>query len=211
VPVETAFRHAAWDTPWWVNPNRNAGRYNRAGDPPTQYWCLHPLGPAAELLRALGPMPEEDLATIRLRLWAARVEIQDLPEVTFDNAGEFGVTAESLVAEDHESSQDLAQRMRDEGRPGLVAPSAALPGTRLLVLFGPRLLFPYLLDPVDPEDQVPTAHAAESLVPEEVVPFVRRRGGAHATLDDWRVTGASPVWRDPAVQPWPTGHPLGRP
>lgn len=204
MPVEIAYRHAAWDTPWWVNPNRNAGRYNRAGDPPTQYWCLHPLGPAAELLRSQGAMSEADLGTIRLRLWAARVEVADIPEVTFDNADRFGLRAEELVAEELRPTQELAHRLRADGTPGLLAPSAALPGTTLMVLFGPRLLFPYLLDPIDPEDQVPTAHAADSLVPDEVVPFVRGRGDQHSALEEWRSAGVCPVWRDPAVQPWPS-------
>ncbi|MGH7080644.1 MAG: RES family NAD+ phosphorylase, partial [Acetobacteraceae bacterium] len=37
-------------------------------------------------------------------------------------------------------TQDLADRMRAAGSQGIIVPSAALPGTESLVLFGIRLL-----------------------------------------------------------------------
>ncbi len=193
------YRHAQWDSPWWVSPNRSAGRYNRASDQVTQYWCVHPLGPAAELLRWSGRALADDLDTVRLRLWAARLDTAALPSVTFDNAGSFGVSAEQLVSDDFRPTQDLAERLRREGHEGFSAPSAALPGTEVVVLFGPRLLAPYLLEPVDPEQQVPTAHVAESLVATEVVPAVRWRGSKHAALEEWRRTGTYSAWQDPPV------------
>lgn len=200
--VETCFRHAAWDTPWWANPNRNAGRYNRAGDAPTQYWCLHPQGPTAELLRALGKEAAEDIDAIRLRLWAARIDVSELPDIRFDNAPDFDVSAEELVSDDHSATQDLADRLRDQGVDGFLAPSAALPGTRLVVLLGPRLLFPYLAEPIDPDQQIPTAHAAEdAAAAAEVLPFTGWPGDAHAGLEAWRRTGVIPLWEDPPIPP----------
>src|SRR5690606_33389893 len=43
-----AWRLAAWDTPFWVHPNRAAGRFNPPATGPVQYWSLHPLTPWAE-------------------------------------------------------------------------------------------------------------------------------------------------------------------
>lgn len=194
-----AFRHAQWDTPWWANPNRNAGRYNRPMDVATQYWCLHPLGPTAELLRWSGRPSAADAATFRLRLWASKIETDDLVTVDFANASRFRISPDELVGEDYLPTQALADRIRSDGAPGFVAPSAALPGTEVLVLFGPRLLHPYLLEPVDPEDQVPTAHAAEATVASEVIDAVRWKGETHWALDEWKSSGTLVVWRDPPV------------
>jgi hypothetical protein len=47
----TAFRHAAYDSPWWAFPNSREGRFHRAGQDTVQYLSLHPFGPAAEMLR----------------------------------------------------------------------------------------------------------------------------------------------------------------
>ncbi len=62
-----AYRFASWDTPLWINENRSEARFNRVGDPPTQYLCLHPLGPHAELLRSQGIRDAHELADVRMR------------------------------------------------------------------------------------------------------------------------------------------------
>jgi RES domain len=194
------YRHAAWDTPWWVSPNRSAGRFNRPLEVPTQYLCLHPLGAAAEWLRHLGRDAAADLDLMYMRLWAATVDLHDLVRVSFGNAADFGLEPDELISDDYEPTQVLARRLRDAGTPGLVAPSAALPGTEIAVLFGPRVLAPYFFAPVDPLDQVATAHVAERSKPaDEVVPFVRWFGEDHAGLQEWRATGTVRVLADPPV------------
>ena len=193
-----AYRHAAWDTPWWVNPNRRAGRYNvRGADPPTQYACLHPLGPAAEFLRHSGPAIVDALDTVTIRLWAARIRADGLLRVTFDEAAGHGLTPEQLVGDDYGPTQAFAERLTEDGVPGIVVPSAALPGTEVAVLFGERVSAPYAAEVVDPEIEIATAHAAESRIPREVVPRVRWKGRPHAALESWRATGVPPVFDDP--------------
>ena len=199
LPDFLGYRHAAWDTPWWVNPHRRDGRYNVRLTSPAQYVCLHPLGPVAELLRHLGRAVVADIDTVRHRLWAMRVSGDGLVRVTFDTAGSYGVTAEDLVGEDYGPTQQLARRLAADGAHGLVAPSGALPGTEVAVLFGPRVLAPYLASPLDPEDEIPTGHAAEGLVPVEVVDHVRWKGDPHPALEEWRRTGISPTFTDPPV------------
>jgi hypothetical protein len=57
----TVFRHASYDSPWWAFPSSRAGRFHRARSDTAQYLCLHPLGPAAEMLRHhLGPKGNPD-------------------------------------------------------------------------------------------------------------------------------------------------------
>ena len=195
--MQTVYRHASWDTPWRVNPSRSAGRYNVAGEL-VQYWCTHPLGPAAEMSRAHGISRPEELADLRLRMWAATTDLDGLTRVTFDDAAEHGIHPESLVAEDYTATQALARRLRASGSPGLVVPSAALPGTTNVVLFGPRILSPYLWEPIDPE-QVPTAHIADAAPPPEVYPLVRHRGTDHESWVEWMQTGRAVVFIDPPV------------
>lgn len=56
---------------------------------------------------------------------------------------------------------------------GLVVPSAALPGTRSLVLFGAWVLQPYVWAPVTPEE-IRTGHLADGARPPmEVAALVR--------------------------------------
>ena len=106
------------------------------------------------------------------------------------NADDFGITPEELVGDDYDPTQTLASRLRADGVPGLVAPSSALPGTESVTLFGPRTLSPFLFAPIDPDDQLATAHTAEKSRPaDEVVPLVRWFGDAHAGLAEWRATG----------------------
>ena len=69
----TAFRHAAYDSPWWAFPSARSGRFNRATQDTVQYLCLHPLGPAAEMLRHnVGPSGDPD--EVILNLWTAVVD-----------------------------------------------------------------------------------------------------------------------------------------
>jgi len=163
VPELVAYRLASWDTPLWVNPNRIAYRYNRAGSGPTQYLSLHPLTTWAEHLRGEDRRTIDEVLELRARLWAIRVVVPELSDLTFDNAADFGLRPQDLVGDDHGPCQAFGDRCR--GNPGMPkvwrAPSAALPGTRNLVLFGPRVASGYLTDPIDPEVDVPAAIAAE--------------------------------------------------
>jgi hypothetical protein len=201
--VITAYRHAAYDTPWWANPSRQAGRFHRAGDPPTQYLSLHPLGPAAEMLRHhVGPRPVEDVDTVLLNLWAVQLPEDGLVEIDFDTCSGFGATPEDLVGEDYERCQELAESQRRAGAAGMVVPSAALPGTSSVVLFGARVLHPYLAEPVTPQE-VRTGHLTDGARPPgEVLPLVRWVGASHRALNHWQHTGAYTALDDPLAGRW---------
>lgn len=195
-----AYRHAAYDTPWRVNPSPRAGRFHRALEQPVQYLCLHPLGPAAEMLRHhfTPDTVDEDLATLRLNLWAVAVDDAGVTEVTFDNALVHGIAPEDLVGEDYTLTQEWADRLREPGVAGVTVPSAALPGTDNLVLFGPRVLHPYLANPLDPAIEVRTGHLSDAArSPVEVVDQVRWIGDRHSALETWTATGTIPLFLDP--------------
>lgn len=191
------YRLATYGNPLRTEPARQPGRYHAgAEESPTQYLCLHPLGPFAEFLRGQSLRSPEQVRHVRERTWALRLELDDLPEVTFANAHEFGLDPQELVADDPSQCRALALRLREDGLPGIVVPSAALPGTRNVVLFGPRVGSPYLLEPIGAVD-VPasiTAHDGRPIV--SLLNLVRFHGDPHAALDVW-LRGQEPAFEEP--------------
>jgi hypothetical protein len=182
------YRHATFATPLRTEPARRAGRFHdEAQVEPTQYLCLHPLGPLAELVRGNSLREPGQITKLRVRTWALRLELEGLQEISFDTASEHGLTADDLVADDQAACRALADDLRRTGSPGVIVPSAALPGTRNVVLFGPRVGSPYLLEPLGRID-VPssiTAHDGRPIA--SLLGSLRFRGDEHAALEAWRL------------------------
>jgi hypothetical protein len=178
-----AYRLSTYGNPLRTEPARKPGRYHTGvEDSSTQYLCLHPLGPLAEFMRGNDLRSPLQVRQVRERTWALRVDDRGLIEITFDNASDFALDAADLVADDPSRCQELARRLRDE-LPGVVVPSAALPGTSNLVLFGPRVGSPYLLDPIGAVD-IPagiTAHGGRPIV--SLLDIVRFAGEPHAEIE----------------------------
>ena len=199
------YRFAAYATPLRTVPAAQPARFNRGDeDDPTQYLSLHPLGPHAELMRNSDLRTPERVRAVRMRTWALEVPLDDLPEVSFDTADRFGITAEELVADDRSACQRLAARLRGQSA-GLIAPSAALPGARNVILFGSRVAAPYLTVPVSTLD-IPssvTSEAGRPLV--SLLDLVRFTGDVHPALDAWQqgtvFTFVEPDWALTREQP----------
>lgn len=201
-----AWRISAYDTPVRTIPSRRAGRFNTAADPPTQYFCLHPWGPWAEVLRWEDRREAPEAAALATRVWALRVTVNGPVErVGFDTAEDFDLSPEELVAEDHAPCQALARRARARGVASLVVPSAALPGTDNLVVLGPRVMTAWLLDPVSDVDVPASVVADRAGAPLAALSHVRWRDTAHAGLQAWRA-GATPALREavPTAMTTPT-------
>lgn len=193
MPV-VGYRWADYDTPLSASPNRSAGRWNRAGDEPTQYWALHPLGPWAEMARGLGMRADADLAEVRSRVWAAELDLEGaaVAEIGFAEAGRHGLRAEDLVGDDYGPCQDLAQRLRRQVAAAIV-PSAALPGTSNLVLFGARVVSSYGIPAPDADVDVPAAIVADHGGPPlSLQRYICHRGAPHRGLLAWRAGGTAP-------------------
>lgn len=197
------YRWADYDTPLWSNPNRSAGRWHVLGDDPTQYFALHPLGPWAEYVRGQDINDPTDLVEIQSRIWAVRLEFEpgSLCEIDFESAPRWGIEAHQLVGDNYGPCQDLASTLRADFR-GIVVPSAALPGTSNLVLFGAYAMSPYNLPPPDVDFDVPAALLSEHGGPAaSIVGMVCLRGASHSGLRAW-IAGETP----PVVNPtygWP--------
>ena len=180
------YRFAAYATPLRTVPAWQPARFSRGDeDDPTQYLALHPLGPLAELMRNAELRQLEQLHAVSTRTWALEVPINDLPEITFATAERFGITADQLVADDYRPCQELATKLRAQVE-GLIAPSAALPGTRNVVLFGPRVAAPYLTRPVSTLDIPASITADGARPPGSLRSAVRFAGDTHAALDAWQ-------------------------
>lgn len=180
------YRFASYATPLRTVPAWQPARFSRGvEDEPTQYLALHPLGPLAELMRNAELRSPEQVRAISTRTWALDVPIDDLPEITFATAERFGITAEQLVDDDYGPCQELAVALRAQVE-GVIVPSAALPGTRNVVLFGPRVAAPYLTHPVSTLDVPASITADGARPPVSLMSVVRFAGDAHAALSAWR-------------------------
>lgn len=110
--------------------------------------------------------------------------------IGFGEASEWGLDPYDLVCPPagygacHEIGETL---LAADHPPMLRVPSAALPGTWNLIVFGQRVVAPYDGEPVDPELDVPAAPLAVSArALEELIPLVRRLGELrHAAHDAW--------------------------
>jgi RES domain-containing protein len=197
----TVFRHAAYDSPWWAFPSSRSGRYNRAKQHTVQYLCLHPLGPAAEMLRHnVGPGGDPD--EVILNLWTAAVDLSDVTRVDFDDCATYSCTPDELVGDDYSRTQALADEVRASGSSAIVVPSAALPGTHNLILFGACVLHPFLWKPLAPEE-IPTGHLTDGArIVAEVASHVRWFGTEHSALEQWNMTGSYDLFDDPIATRW---------
>jgi hypothetical protein len=186
-----AYRCAAWETPFWFDANPLEGRYNRAGEAPTSYLGLHPLTPWAESLRGGDRKADGDILQLRPPTWAARIDLDPADVVNLSFADPAPLSAEELVDDELGPCQAFAAALRaDSAAPkAIIAPSAALPGTRNLILLGPRVLSPYLVDPIDPVIDAPaTLTAVRGHAPLNLRDLVHYRGAGvpHPGLVAWQ-------------------------
>ena len=183
-----AYRLSSWESPLRTEPSRIDGRYHRASElEPTQYLCLHPLGPWAELMRAKDLRMREQVLAVRERTWAVVVDVKGFVRVSFADASRHGLRASDLVATDYRACQRLADRMRALDVPGLIVPSAALPGTENLVVLGARVASTYALEPPLSRLDAPASMTAEDGRPLlSLLDRVVYRGERHPQ-----------IWKDP--------------
>ena len=186
--IEVGYRISDWDTPLRVNPNRSAGRYNQAGSPPTQYIGLHPLTPWAEYLRFHNLRDTPEIAERRLTVWALRIELDSATTIGFHNATEYALEPPDLVDDDYRPCQKLGERLRvDAAAPKtIIVPSAALPGTQNIVIFGERVGIPYQWSPIDEADLPACVVAGRAALPPALIDHVRFHGERHAEFDAWQ-------------------------
>ena len=84
----------------------------------------------------------------------------------------------------------------------MIVPSAALPGTDNLIVFGPRVLNSFLRKPFSAEE-IRTGHLTDGgRAPREVAPHVRWMGAPHSAVEQWKATGGYGAFDDPPASRW---------
>lgn len=195
---EVAFRWSDYDVPLWARPNSRSLRWNRADQAPTQYTSMTTDGAWAELVRAEGLRTHDDLLLVSMPMWVLRISETAVADYsTFEKADVAGFPPEALVEEDYERCQREADRLRDLGYRGVLAPSAALPEDVNLTLFGPRLTVPWSF----PDEKrlgsfVPAKVLAVGRPPDELLSRVRHRGQRHSGLEGFKTARRQRQRRD---------------
>ncbi len=180
---EVAFRYSNYDTPFWARPNSELGRWHRVGDEPTQYLSTTVEGAWAELIRTAEISSEPEVALVRMPMWAAQIHLNCLADYgTFEQAAAAGFPPDALVDEDYSRCQEEGQRLRAAGFQGVLSPSAALPGTTNLTIFGARIASSWNASPIL-ASSIPATEIAVGSPPEGIVDRVRQRGTSHASLE----------------------------
>jgi len=191
---DVAFRYSNYDTPFWVRPNTDPGRWHRAGDGPTQYLSTTVAGAWAELIRAEGLRAESEVALVRMPMWVAEIHVQRIADYgTFERSEEAGFPPDALVDDEYGRCQDEGLRLRQAGYQGVLAPSAALPGKQNLTIFGPRVASTWQVRPLL-ASSIPATKIAVGSPPEGIVEHVRHTGEVHPILDEFFAGKRSRRW-----------------
>jgi hypothetical protein len=189
---DVAFRYSNYDTPFWVRPNSEPGRWHRVGDSPTQYLSTTVDGAWAELIRAEGLRSEQEVTLVRMPMWVAEAHVQRIVDYgSFEKAEAAGFPADALIDDDYSRCQEEGRRLRQIGFQGVLAPSAALPNALNLTLFGPRIASTWQA-PALLASSIPATKIAVGSPPEGVVERVRHRGEKHGTYEEFEATVRPP-------------------
>jgi hypothetical protein len=147
--------------------------------------ALDAEAPFAEVLRHEDLRSEEEASHYSSTVWQLRIESDLIVDYrTFELADAAGFEAESLVDDDHERCQAEAQWLVSHGARGVLSPSAALPGSVNLTLFGPRVPVAWSTQP-ELASSIPTQKLATGHPPAGLTERVRYYGQPEPLLEGY--------------------------
>jgi hypothetical protein len=136
-------------------------------------------------LRFFDARTVDDARALDLRTWAVVVTDDAFVEIPY---------ADAWVADDYAACQDLADTLRAAGHHGAIVPSAALPGTRNVVLFGGHVTSPWLAHELRPFEARASITGEHSAALATLTRIARFRGMHHPGANfefaepDWSYT-----------------------
>jgi hypothetical protein len=144
------------------------------------------------LLRHEDLRTEEDVSHYSTTLWQLQIDEGAVVDYsTFELAEVAGFPPEALVEDDHERCQAEASRLISQGAGALLSPSAALPGSINLTVFGPRVPVPWNTS-TSLASSVPAQRLTTGHPPRGLVTRVRYFGQPHSLLQTYLAGLASP-------------------
>jgi len=109
----------------WSSPGQQAGRWNRVGDQPVHYLASTPIVAWAEWIRHQEIHTPEDLAGVAAALWAVLIPVDwdqwELRAVSLPLEQVLSTSPEAQIVR-----LNLVDHLKQQGAPGLLAPTAAL-------------------------------------------------------------------------------------
>jgi hypothetical protein len=122
----------------------------------------------------------------RAILWQLRIDEGAIVDYsTFELADAAGFPPAALVDDDHERCRAEATFLRSHNVQGLLAPSAALPGSVGLTLFGARVRVEWAT-PAGLASMLPVQRLAQGPPPQGLTARVRYYGQEHGSLEQYR-------------------------
>lgn len=192
----TLFRLTQFNNPIWDTKNlpQSIGRYNPPElEIPVHYFSLHPLTPWAELLRfnylnaaEVRQSFEDDMFTSNL--WYGIYNCSNTEEITFDTASNFNLCPEDLISDSYRACHNFVYNfihLKKEAV-SITVPSAALPGTQNLVIFGELEKAPYEFSKTDTNSIYIQPAAVQATFPKGIVEHVRFKQAAHLGYKMWQ-------------------------
>lgn len=174
------FRATTYDTPLWVSPNSRQGRWSHPQNGTiAQYCALDVAGAVAEMVRSENLRDIDEARELRVSVWelsvdeGAIVDFSD-PALVEQQGFDWG----GLLSDDWDRCQAEGLEIVAAGGRGVLAPSASLPGSRCLTLFGPRTEIAWRAEP-RLAIQIPARHIFRGEPGEGVVRDTRFFGDPH--------------------------------
>jgi RES domain-containing protein len=129
---------------------------------------------------------EADAQMYSTDLWQIRVHEASIVDYsTFELADQASFPPEALVEDDHERCQAEAEWLKSRGVKGVLSPSAALPDSVSLTLFGARVEIQWASQP-RLASQLPVQLLSRSHPPRGLASRVRFFGSPHPSLVAYR-------------------------
>jgi RES domain-containing protein len=178
-----AFRATTYDTPLWVSPNSRPGRWSHPEEGTVAQYCALDVASAiAEMVRFENLRTIDEARELFVNVWEFRIDEGAVADYSTPALAEKqGFSWEPLISDSWGECQEEGRRIMEIGGRGVLTPSAALPQSVSLTLFGPRTEIAWGAEP-SLSIQIPARHILRGSPGDRLVDDTRFFGGAYPDL-----------------------------